>query len=528
MLELCGRDYDALACYEAAVRLRPDDAGMQRRLGDLLVRKKDWPAALAALERAVALEPDDPHLFASLFWARQQVCDWRGYDAGLGRLWSDAEERLAAGAATGVIPFQALTLPWPLPRLLAVARSHCDAWVIQNRKLGLSLEASHPGAGERTGRIRVGYLSADYRDHPISHLLQGFFGRHDRERFEIFAYSFGLDDGSTYRRRIVAECEHFVDVASLSYPEIARRIAADGIHILVDLTGHTGVNRLGCLAMRPAPIQVSFLGMLGTMGADFIDYLIADPIVTPPEFAPHFTEQFATLPSSYLIAEAEPLATGASVARRSYGLPDDAFVYCSFNSAYKVEPRTFDAWMRILSAVPGSVLWLYSAGQVIEENLRREAGARGIAPERLVFAPLLPRREHLRRHQAADLFLDSLLYNAAATASLALQAGLPVLTCQGDTFASRVGASLLTAVGLPGLIARDRSDYERMAIELARDAASLRRIRESLAAAIRTSPLFDTPRFVHNLESAYREMWENHASGRSPRPITVIDDFDRS
>jgi len=528
VLELCGRDYDALACYEAAVRLQGDSAEVQRRLGDLLVRKKDWPAALCALERAVALEPDNPDLFASLFWARQQVCDWRSYDAGLERLWADAEKRLAAGAATGVIPFQALALPWPLPRLLAVARSHCDPWVLQNRKLGLSLEVSDSSVATRAGRLKVGYLSGDYRDNPISHLLHGFFGRHDRERFEIFAYSFGLDDDSPYRRRITAECEHFVDVASFSYSDIAHRIAADRIHILVDLTGHTGVNRLGALALRPAPIQVSFLGMLGTMGADFIDYLITDPIVTSPAFAPSFTEQFVTMPFSYIIAEPETTASSAPVTRRAFGLPDDGFVYCSFNSAYKVEPRTFDVWMRVLSRVPCSVLWLYSTGQVVEENLRREAGARGIAPERLVFAPLLPRPEHFRRHRAADLFLDSLLYNAAATASLALQAGLPVLTCKGDTFASRVGASLLTAVGLPELIARDPLDYERIAIELAGNPTKLSQLRQSLAAAIKTSPLFDTPRFVHNLESAYEEMWENHASGQSPRPIKVIDDFDQS
>jgi protein O-GlcNAc transferase len=528
LFEQCGRDYDALACYRSAVSLQPDSANMQRRLGDLLVRKKDWPAALGVLERAVALKPDDPALFASLFWARQQACDWRNYDASVERLWSDAEKRLAAGAATGVIPFQALTLPWPRPRLLAVARRHCDAWVLQNRQLGLSLEIAPPGVAARTGRLRVGYLSGDYRDHPISHLLHGFFGRHDRERFEIFAYSFGLEDDSPYRRRIAAECEHFVDVASLSYPDIARRIAADKIHVLVDLMGHTGVNRLGSLAMRPAPIQVSFLGMLGTMGADFVDYLITDPIVTPPEFASTFTEQFVTLPYSYIIAEPDTIASSPPVNRRAFGLPADAFVYCSFNSAYKVEPRAFDLWMRILSEVPDSVLWLYSAGQVIEENLRREAGTRGIAPERLVFAPLVPRHEHVRRHQAADLFLDSLLYNAAATASLSLQAGLPVLTCQGDTFASRVGASLLTAIGLPELIARDPAEYERMAIELARNPAQLRQLRQSLASAIKTSPLFDTPRFVHNLESAYEEMWENHASNRSPRPIQVIDDFDQS
>jgi len=509
------------------VRLQPETAEMQRRLGDLLVVKKDWPAALGALEKAVALKPDDPEPFASLFCARQQVCDWRAYDAGLERLWADAEKRLATRGTTAVIPFQALTLPWPLPRLLAVARSHCDAWVLQNRLQGLSLEVAHPNTRTRTGRLRVGYLSADFCDHPISHLIHGFFGRHDRERFEIFAYAFGPEDDSPYRRRIIAECEHFVDVAPLSYPDIARRIAADGIHILVDLMGHTGVHRLGAVAMRPAPIQVSFLGMLGTMGASFIDYLITDPIVTPPEFAPAFTEQFVMLPSSYLIAEPEPVAPSVRVSRRALGLPDDGFVYCSFNSAFKIEPGLFDIWMRVLSRVPGSVLWLCSAGRVVEENLRREARARGVAPERLVFAPFVPRPEHVRRHQAAELFLDSLLYNAAATASLSLQAGLPVLTCLGDTFASRVGASLLTAVGLPELIARDKVNYERIAIELARNPEDLRQLRGRLAATIKNSPLFDTPRFVHNLESAYEEMWDNHAAGHSPRPIQVSDDFDQ-
>jgi predicted O-linked N-acetylglucosamine transferase (SPINDLY family) len=262
--------------------------------------------------------------------------------------------------------------------------------------------------------------------------------------------------------------------------------------------------------------------------ARLIDYLITDPIVTPPEFASAFTEQFVTLPSSYLIAEPEPVAPSVKVRRSALGLPDDGFVYCSFNSAYKIDPGLFDIWMRILSAVPGSVLWLYSTGRVVEENLSREARARGVAPERLVFAPLVPRPEHVRRHQAADLFLDGLLYNAAATASLSLQSGLPVLTCLGDTFASRVGASLPTAVGLPELIARDKVNYERIAIELARNPEDLRQLRGRLAATMKNSPLFDTPRFVHNLESAYQEMWDNHAAGHSPRPIKVIDDFDQS
>ena len=458
VLEKLREDHSALACYETAARLQPGAAEFQRRLGDLLVLKKDWPAALAALERAVALEPDDPAPRARLCSARQQVCDWRTYGADLERLWSDAEGQLAAGEPTAVVPFQALTLPWPPPRLLAIARSHCEAIVRHQREQGLSLDFAQPDPPARTGRLRVGYLSGDFYDHPISHLLQGFFGRHDRERFEVFAYSFGPGDDSPYRRRIAAECEHFVEVGPLSVLDLARRIAADGIHILVDLMGHTGVNRLGTLALRPAPIQVSFLGMLGTTGADFIDYLITDPIVTPTGFAPSFTERFVTLPNSYLIAEPESESEPApdAVQRSALGLPAEGFVFCCFNGVYKIDPGTFDVWTRILLGVPGSVLWLYSPGRAVEENLRREAAARGLDPARLVFAPAVPRPEHIRRHRSADLFLDTLLYNAAATASASLQVGVPVLTCLGDTFASRVGASLLTAVGLRELVARWR------------------------------------------------------------------------
>jgi predicted O-linked N-acetylglucosamine transferase (SPINDLY family) len=391
------------------------------------------------------------------------------------------------------------------------------------RERGLALSLQRPRT--RTGRLRVGYLSGDFYDHPIAHLVQGIFGWHDRDHFEIFAYSFGPADDSVYRRHIIAGCEHFVDVADLSVPELARRIAADGIHLLVDLMGHTGINRLGALALRPAPVQVSFLGMLGTTGADFLDYLITDRTVTPPEFAADFTEKFVTLPHSYLIAE--PLGADARPAepedraalRSAHGLPERAFVYCSFNSTYKIEPRAFDVWMRILSRVPDSVLWLYTAGPAFEDNLQREAAAHGVDPGRLVFARFVPRPEHLRRHRAADLFLDTLLYNAAATASLALQAGLPVLTCPGDTFASRVGASLLHAVGMPELVASDVAEYERRAVELAQAPEALRQVSERLAEHLATAPLFDTARFVRNLERAYRAMRANYEAENSPRAI---------
>ncbi len=344
----------------------------------------------------------------------------------------------------------------------------------------------------------------------------------------MFAYSFGPADDSVYRRRIIEGCEHFVDVAAQSVPDLARRIASDGIHVLVDLMGHTGVNRLGTLALRPAPVQVSFLGMLGTTGADFIEYLITDRTVTPPEFAADFTEKFVTLPHSYLIAEPLeaselPAVEDRAALRRANGLPERGFVFCSFNSTYKLEPRVFGVWLRILAQVPDGVLWLYTAGPAFEDNLRREATARGVDPVRLVFARFVPRPDHLRRHRAADLFLDTLLYNAAATASLALQAGLPVLTCPGDTFASRVGASLLHAVGLPELVAADVADYERRAVELARDAGAMRQVRERLAERIPTAPLFDTARFVRNLERAYHAMWANYETGAGPGTITVSE-----
>jgi predicted O-linked N-acetylglucosamine transferase (SPINDLY family) len=518
---------DALASYENAVRLQPDDPEALRRMGDLLMLKRDWPAALGALERAAALRPDQPEPFARLAYARQQVCDWRTYEADAERLWADAEKQINAGEATAVVPFHALILPWSRQRLLAVARSHCQALVRLQNRPGRSLTFQH--SRTRTGRLRVGYLSGDFYDHPIAHLLQGLFERHDRAQFEVFAYSFGPADKSVYRQRIAETVEHFVDVAALSLPDLSRRIAADGIHVLVDLMGHTGMNRLGVFAARPAPIQVSFLGMLGTTGAEFLDYLITDLTVTPPEFAPDFAEKLVTLPHSYLIAE--PLGVDLPPAapeerpalRRANGLPEKSFVYCSFNSTYKIEPRVFGAWMRILSRVPDSVLWLYSAGPAFEENLRREAVARGVAAERLVFAPFVPRPEHLRRHRAADLFLDTLVYNAAATASLALQAGLPVLTCPGETFASRVGASLLNAVGMHELVAADLDEYEHRAVEWAQRPESMRLVRERLQSLLPAAPPFDTARFVLNLELAYSAMWDLYAAADSPRRIEVIE-----
>ena len=525
--ELLRQDYAALASYQEAARLQPDDAEIQLRLGNLLIFKGDWAPALAALERSLIIQPDHSEAFARLCSARQMVCDWRNYDAEGERLWSDATKALAAGQIPSVTPFQALTLPWSLDRQLAITRSNCHAIVNRNRERGIERRHPHPPR-IHTDRIRIGYLSGDFYDHPISHLIQGLFGCHDRSNFEVFAYGFGKVDDSVYRQRIVAECEHFVDVSTLSIPALADRIASDGVHILIDLMGHTGINRMAAFALRPAPIQVNFLGMLGTIGADFIDYLITDSTVTPPEFARFFVEKFATMPHSYLIAEPDPVVINQKVDRASYGLPENGFVFCSFNGAYKIEPQMFRVWMNILVQVPDSVLWLHSTGPIFEENLRREAQASGVSPDRLVFAKWMSRPDHKLRHRAADLFLDTLLYNAAATASLSLLMGLPVISCLGNTFGSRIGASLLKTVGLPELITTDLDHYQRLAVHLANNPDELQSYRDRLAENRLTSPLFDTPRFVQNLERAYRSMWENHVAGNPPAAFVVSESLPTS
>jgi predicted O-linked N-acetylglucosamine transferase (SPINDLY family) len=423
-----------------------------------------------------------------------------------------------------VIPFAALTLPWTPEQQLAVARSHSDtiARTVAPLRQALGFRPLPPDAD--AGRLRVGYLSGEFRDHAVSHLVQGVFGLHDRGGFEVFAYSFGPDDGSPYRRRIARDCDHFRDLRGATLADSARCIHHDRLHVLVDLQGHTGFSRMSVLALRPAAVQVNYLGHPGTSGADFLDYLVGDPVVTPPERAAAYRERVVTLPHCYLATDNGQAVAASAGSRAEHGLPEAGTVFCAFNNGYKIEPEVFGAWMRVLLRVPGSVLWLSPAAAPVEDNLRREAEARGVAGGRLVFARRVPgKAEHLARHRLADLFLDTWVYNGHTTAADALWAGLPVLTCPGETFAARVGASLLTAVGLPDLIATDRMSYEELAVRLGTNAEALREVRDKLAGQRTTWPLFDTPRLVRNLERAYRAMWSNYAAGRPPQPLEVSE-----
>jgi predicted O-linked N-acetylglucosamine transferase (SPINDLY family) len=369
-------------------------------------------------------------------------------------------------------------------------------------------------------RLRIGYLSANFHKHAIAYLVAELFELHDRGRFEICAYSYGPDDGSPMRARLKRGFDRFTDIASLSFAEAARVIHADGTDILVDLTGYTENARIEIAGYRPAPVQVHLIGYPGTLGADCIDYLIADRFVAPAAHGAGYHERLVRLPGSYLVNDRQrPIA--ATPPRDELGLPADGFVFCSFNAAYKIMPEVFAAWMRMLKGVQGSVLWLLEPKPTAIRNLRRMASEQGVDPARLLFAPVAGHAEHLGRLRAADLFLDTFPYNAHTTARDALWAGLPLLTCAGETFASRVAGSLLSAIGLQELITTTLADYEALGLRLARSPEALLALRGKLSRNRETEPLFDSPRYVRALESAYEAMWRNYVSGSGPVEIEI-------
>jgi predicted O-linked N-acetylglucosamine transferase (SPINDLY family) len=433
----------------------------------------------------------------------RSMCEWDELDAWRAKI----RERLARGDAGLVPPFLLLALPG----ISAAEQRSCAELWLQTRIRDAAL--AHPDtafsfAERPAGRLRIGYLSSDFHDHATVHLLIEMFEAHDREQFELFAFSYGVDDGKVMRTRLLQCFEHFVEVQALSNLEIAQRIHAAGIDILVDLKGYTQGSRSAVLAFRPAPVQVNFLGYPGTLGAGLCDYIITDPYLTPASSAADFSEAFAYLPDSYQ-PHGRQAEIGAQPTRQSQGLPEEGMVFCCFNQAYKITPEVFDTWCRILADCPGSVLWLLK-DKLAEGNLRNRAMQRGISPERLVFAPHLPQVEHLGRLQCADLILDTTPYNAHTTASDALWVGVPLISSVGDTFAARVAGSLLSTVGLQALIADDLVHYHALACALAQDPARLQALRLQLAGQRDASALFDVPRYTRHLEALYALMWQAH------------------
>jgi predicted O-linked N-acetylglucosamine transferase (SPINDLY family) len=367
--------------------------------------------------------------------------------------------------------------------------------------------------------LRVGYVSSDFRTHPTASLLAEVWERHDRTRLAIYAYSIGPRESSSLRARVEAAFDRFVDCSNASIEQTASRIADDGIEVLIDLNGYTTHARSEIFALRPAPVQISWLGYLGTLGADWYDYVLTDRFACPPELQSCFTERFLYLPDCYCPSDTRRPIAPIAPARAACRLPEQAFVFCCFNNAYKILPAVFDVWMRLLERVPGSVLWLALANPTAAANLGGQARARGIDPARLIFAPRVALPEHLARHTHADLFLDTAPYNAGATANDALFMGVPLLTCAGETMASRVAGSQISALGVPELVTTDLSDYEALALALSQEPQHLREIRESIRANRETHPLFDMVRFTRALDDLLCAAWENRSLPAPPERI---------
>lgn len=502
---------EALASYDRALQLWPDYPDALDNRGRLLLDLKRYDEAAVSFARLKSVAPQHPYAPGLLLAARQHCCDWTDHAAASAAIVASVER---GERADGPFSFFAHTTS-PMAQLACARLFAAAEYPAPAQPLPVKLS---PGE-----RIRVAYLSADFHSHATAYLMADLFEAHDHSRFEIWGISYGPADGSPMRERLERAFDRFIDVRDRSDADVAGLLRESGVDIAVDLKGFTAFNRVGIFAHRAAPIQVSYLGFPATTGAPFIDYLLADRHIVPPRLEAAYSEKVVRLADSYQVNDRKRRIAEHTPTRLELGLPEHGFVFCSFNNSYKILPAIFDVWMRLLHRVAGSVLWLLADNAAAMANLRREAERRGIAASRLVFAPRVDLADHLARHRRADLFLDTFPVNAHTTASDALWTGLPVVTLCGETFVSRVAASLLNAVGLPELVAENLADYEALAMKLATTPSALADARQRLAHNLPDAPLFDTDRFRRHIESAYATMVNRYRAGQAAASFDVSD-----
>ena len=502
---------DALDAYDKAITLQPDYADAYSNRALLLVELRRFQEASYCYDKAILINPNGDYLFGEGVRTRMQICDWETFDSDI---------KLLLGKLS---TYSKAITPFPLLALV-------DSMLLHKRAAMTFVDDTYPLMNTlpeiakifREDKLCIGYYSADFHDHATAYLMAELFEHHDRSRFELIAFSFGPDQhNDSMRKRVVSAFDRFIDVRNYSDEEVALLSRELGVAIAVDLKGFTTNCRTGIFALRAAPIQVNYLGYPGTMGASYIDYLIADHILIPEESRQFYTEKIAYLPNSYQVNDRTRQISDRVFTREEFGLPKTGFVFCCFNNNYKITPSTFDGWMRLLKQVEGSVLWLLADNAKAAEHLMQEAVRRGVLSERLIFAKRMNIAEHLARHRLADLFLDTLPCNAHTTASDALWAGLPVLTCIGESFASRVAASLLNAIQLPELITSTQAEYEALALELATNPKKLHTIKHKLEKNRLTTPLFDTGLFTGDIEKVYMAMYERYLADLPPEHILL-------
>ncbi len=509
-----GRHDDALSIMRDLVNAHPGTAAVQLNLGHILQAMGRHEEAVDAYEAALRIDDGLDEVIPFLAHSLLYICCWRD----LARVEKKLMAAVAKGAAT-VPPFAlAGTAASPALRLKAARRSAAHH-ALNVATLKGTIAFKTPATAER---LRVGYVSPDFRTHSVAAAFHGLFEVRDRDNFEWFGYSLNSPEDDDTASGFETEFDSFADISQVSALEAAQRINDDGVHVLVDLAGHTRDSRLEIFALEPAPVRVHYLGYGSTVGADYIPWLMTDPVHTPPALAKHCSEALVYLPDTFMAATPGAISA-SSISRADCGLPEDGLVFANFNAHYKFRPETFDVWMRLLLDVPGSVLWLRDGLPGTVGNLRTEAEARGVDPARLVLAPRADRAEHLARHRLADLSLDTQRHTGGVTTLDSLWAGVPVISITGAAHSERTGASILNAIGLPELAVEDLEGYEALARDVARDPEALGALRKKLARNLETAPLFDVKRLARHVEAAYRLMWENHRAGRAPQTINVPD-----
>lgn len=525
-LKLCHRHEEAIASYLRSVAADPGCAEAYNNLGETLADMGHPGKAAPFFEKALELKPDLGLATGNLLYALTRFCAWKQFGDLPQRLDYSTCQAIDSGGNPPEDPFFNLVRhdnP-AFNQKVAMAWSSRIARIAKTSDCHFTFDHCRQRSGSK---LAIGYLSNNFHDHPMAHLLTGLIDLHDRNQFKIICYSCGPDDQSDYRRRIEEGCDQFCDLNGQDHRTAAQRMYTDQVDILVDLMGHTKGHRMDICALRPAPVQVRYLGMAGTAGADFFDYLIADRNVIPKAHEPFYNEKIVCLPHTYQVNNYRQQGLPEKMDRRQAGLPPDGLVFCSFNQPYKLDRLIFANWMRILKRVSGSILWLQCVSSEVESNLKRAAEEQGVEARRMVFSPRLAKEDHLARLQLADLALDTRTVNGAATTSDALWAGVPVITVRGRHFASRMSASLLSAIGLPELVTSSLEDYEELAVSLALNSDQLNLIRKKIDRNRHSAPLFDTPRVTKNLENAYRQMWQGFVNFQEPNGIIINDPDDK-
>ena len=500
---------EAIEAFRKALAIEPDYMAAYYNMANALKDQGNLEEAIEAYSKGLAIKPDYESLRAQkLFW-QAHICDWNS-------IAEDLKLIPKLGTTTKYAhPFFLLTLEDAPERHRTRSKIYANVKYPQ-KPLPVQVKPS-----QKPGRIRIGYFSSDFREHPVAYLIVNMLEQHNHNQFEIFGYSLHGSQQNEMRQRLTKSFDSFANVEGMSDKAIALQARQDGIDIAVDLNGYTTHACTGIFAYRAAPIQINYLGYPGTMGAEFIDYILADPVLIPEDKRQHYSEQIIYLPNTYQPTDNTRAISDKVITREDMGLPREGFVFCCFNNNYKISPAEFDIWMRVLKNVEGSVLWVLKSNIWAGQNLKRQAEDRGVNAERIIFAERLPQSEHLARQRLADLFLDTFNYNAHTTTSDALWAGLPVITKMGQGFAARVAGSLLNAVGLPELITHNEEDYEALILELATNRKKLAKIKDTLETNRLTQPLFNTELYTKHLEEGYEQAYQNYFQGNLPKPIIV-------